>query len=107
MACASRRLSSVLLASVLLLAGIMAIPATPAVAESSYHKMKKKLHKVERKTGIFLQDTGDILEDNFSIEICLDDDVDEPSAENGSKAGKAAGKSSAKEHPKKQHEGKP
>jgi hypothetical protein len=48
-----------LLVSGLLLCGLAVAPA--ARAETSYHKMKKRLHKLEHVTGEVVEGTGEIL----------------------------------------------
>jgi hypothetical protein len=38
--------------------GLLLLPGTPARAETSYHKLKKRLRKVERTTGQVLKVAG-------------------------------------------------
>jgi hypothetical protein len=70
-----RRLVRVLFTGVLLLAGLAALSATPASAETSYHKLKKRLHRVEHDTGQALQDAGAALVEGLG-EITIEFDGD-------------------------------
>jgi hypothetical protein len=72
-----RRFGSALLAITLLTVGVLAGSNTPAGAETSYHKLKKKLRRLERTTGHGLQDFGEGLAEGLSemdFEISFDDE---------------------------------
>jgi hypothetical protein len=79
-----RRVFRVLLAAVLLLAAALALPPGRADAETSYHKLKRHLRTVERKTGAALQELGESAGDVLSgveIELTLGgDDDDRPTS---------------------------
>lgn len=49
-----------LILSVLTILGLLALPATSVMAETSYHKLKKRLRKVEKATGQVLKVAGAI-----------------------------------------------
>jgi hypothetical protein len=90
MFCARRRLSALLLTAVLTLAGLVALSPTPAHAETSYHKLKKQLRKVERTAGEVGEAAADVaVEATLGICFGSDDDCDF-SAAVPSKGGKAA-----------------
>jgi len=57
----SRRHWSAWLLSVFMLLGLVLLPPTPALAETSYHKLKKRLRKAERTSGQVLQVVGAVM----------------------------------------------
>jgi hypothetical protein len=83
-------MSSLLLPGVLALAGLVALSPAPARAETSYHKLKKQLRRVERTAGEVGEAAADV-----AVEVTLgacfgsDDDCDF-SVALPSKGGKAA-----------------
>jgi hypothetical protein len=75
-----RRLFRVALPGLLLLGGLLTLPPAPAAAETSYHKLKQRLHKVEHGTGVALQQVGETVADGLSdvdLGICLGSDDDD------------------------------
>ena len=77
-----RRLSRFVFPGLLLLGGLMALPPAPAAAETSYHKLKTRLHTVKRKTRTALQQAGEAVADTLSdmdLEICFDSDDEDGS----------------------------
>jgi hypothetical protein len=57
----NQRHSSALVLSLLVLLGLVLLPPRPALAETSYHKLKKKLRKVERASGKVLCVVGEVV----------------------------------------------
>jgi hypothetical protein len=51
----SKRLARVWMVSGLVLAGLLAWQGPAAMAETSYHKLKRRLHKAEHQIGAVLQ----------------------------------------------------
>ena len=64
----------------LLLCGVVVLAPSPARAETSYHKLKKRLRRLERNTGAVLEDLGDYLS-SLPIEFGFPDDDDESTGE--------------------------
>ena len=97
-----RRFSGMLLLGVLLLASLVAFSGAPASAETSYHKLKKNLRKVERAGGQAFQDAGGVLVEGLcAISVGVDcdasDDEEAPATNPSCKADK--GESVKTPHP--------
>jgi hypothetical protein len=63
-------LAKVLLAGASLSMGVLVLSPSPATAETSVHKLNKRLRKVERNTGAAFRQVGQVVVDGLS---CLPD----------------------------------
>jgi hypothetical protein len=107
-----RRLSRALLLLALLVTGLVIVPA-PAAAETSYHKLKKKLRKAEHEIGPVVLEVGEVVADGVCeivVDVCLgcdDEDAVTAPARRPGRAGTektqhaAIAKTSEKPHPAK------
>jgi hypothetical protein len=88
-----------LLVSGLILCGLAVAPL--ARAETSYHKMKKRLHQIERITGDALEGAGEALGEKLSgMEFDVEIDIEHHKSSGDKSSGESSSRHSEKPAPR-------
>jgi hypothetical protein len=98
-----RFLAKALLVGTVLTMSLLVLSPSPALAEKSVHKLKKRLHKAEHNTSAVLCNVGQLVGDvlsNITLEVSFDcaDDDDSESSPASPKASKATPESAHQAH---------